>query len=333
MPWRPYYAPRAPARYILETEPELLDQVSIGDEVDFEDYPAAAAPSAGVLLLACIVLWPWPRRQPARAARPRQRAEIRGAPGDTLYDIARNFGVTVDTLPAPIRVWTLPPSRWASSLIPGFEGVTGTLATHSLEPGETLDSLALRLGLRRDTLVRLNGIVNPELFFINESAVIVEAADAAPAVPTGATYLLAPGEGLLEFAAAHNQSPWGLAASNRLSDTAGAVGGRAWLPRRRPRPPRPALPAARLTASPVPGDSGPHGVHPGGHRHAGHADRAAGRFGVELRGDAPAAPASMRCRASTAWPTPTCTPDAHRRRRRGRAFRCRSGCRCTPANT
>jgi uncharacterized membrane protein (UPF0127 family) len=40
-PWRPYYAPRAPARYILETEPDFLAQVTIGDEVDFEDVTGA----------------------------------------------------------------------------------------------------------------------------------------------------------------------------------------------------------------------------------------------------------------------------------------------------
>ena len=45
-PWRPYYAPRAPARYILETHPEFLERVSIGDELVFDDSPAAA-PAAG----------------------------------------------------------------------------------------------------------------------------------------------------------------------------------------------------------------------------------------------------------------------------------------------
>lgn len=46
-PWRPFYAPRAPARYTLETDPAFLDQVSIGDELDFEDGPAPAASDAG----------------------------------------------------------------------------------------------------------------------------------------------------------------------------------------------------------------------------------------------------------------------------------------------
>ena len=36
-PWRPFYAPRAPARYVLEAAPAFLDKVAIGDEVRFED--------------------------------------------------------------------------------------------------------------------------------------------------------------------------------------------------------------------------------------------------------------------------------------------------------
>jgi hypothetical protein len=36
LPWRPYYAPRAPARYTLEAEPGFLERVEIGDEVVFD---------------------------------------------------------------------------------------------------------------------------------------------------------------------------------------------------------------------------------------------------------------------------------------------------------
>ncbi len=42
LPWRPYYAPREPARYILEARPEFLERVNIGDEVSFEDCAGAA---------------------------------------------------------------------------------------------------------------------------------------------------------------------------------------------------------------------------------------------------------------------------------------------------
>ncbi len=34
-PWHPYYASPAAARYILETSPDFLNRIAVGDEVDF----------------------------------------------------------------------------------------------------------------------------------------------------------------------------------------------------------------------------------------------------------------------------------------------------------
>jgi uncharacterized membrane protein (UPF0127 family) len=34
-PWRPYYASPQPACYVLETTPDVLDSIHVGDEVDF----------------------------------------------------------------------------------------------------------------------------------------------------------------------------------------------------------------------------------------------------------------------------------------------------------
>lgn len=36
-PWRPYYASPEPAAYVLETSPDFLDKVSIGDYLDFAE--------------------------------------------------------------------------------------------------------------------------------------------------------------------------------------------------------------------------------------------------------------------------------------------------------
>jgi murein DD-endopeptidase MepM/ murein hydrolase activator NlpD len=146
--------------------------------------------------------------------------------GDTLYDIARNFGLGLNALldanpglnPDALSVGT-------TLTIPGFEGVTGTLNTHALEVGESLDSLSLRLGLKRDTIVRLNGLVNPDLLYINEPTVIVDQPDSAPAFANGATYTAGSGMGLLELAARHGQNPWALAAANRWSAPAAMVPG------------------------------------------------------------------------------------------------------------
>ena len=40
MPWHPYYAPRAPARYTLETHPAFLAHVALGDVWAFEHEAA-----------------------------------------------------------------------------------------------------------------------------------------------------------------------------------------------------------------------------------------------------------------------------------------------------
>ena len=37
LPWRPYYAPRGPARYILETHPDFLPRVAVGEVLTFEE--------------------------------------------------------------------------------------------------------------------------------------------------------------------------------------------------------------------------------------------------------------------------------------------------------
>jgi len=36
-PWRPYYAPARPARYLIEAPPSLLARVAIGDRLAFDD--------------------------------------------------------------------------------------------------------------------------------------------------------------------------------------------------------------------------------------------------------------------------------------------------------
>ena len=35
-PWRLFYASRAPAQYVIEASPSLLEKISIGDELIFE---------------------------------------------------------------------------------------------------------------------------------------------------------------------------------------------------------------------------------------------------------------------------------------------------------
>ncbi|NDJ76604.1 MAG: hypothetical protein GYB65_10130 [Chloroflexi bacterium] len=36
-PWRPFYAPAQPARYLVEARPALLDRVAVGDQLIFDE--------------------------------------------------------------------------------------------------------------------------------------------------------------------------------------------------------------------------------------------------------------------------------------------------------
>ena len=139
--------------------------------------------------------------------------------GDTLYTIALSFGISLASLqeanpgidPAALGVGQ-------SLTIPGFESATGTLSTFSVGAGESLDSLALRLGLARETLVGLNRLVNPQQLFLNQTIVVVDQPDMGPPVAAGQTYAATPGTGLLALAAARNSNPWALAKINRLAN-------------------------------------------------------------------------------------------------------------------
>lgn len=37
LPWRPYYASPEPASYVIETSPEILGQIQVGDALEFQD--------------------------------------------------------------------------------------------------------------------------------------------------------------------------------------------------------------------------------------------------------------------------------------------------------
>ncbi|HRF46344.1 MAG TPA: DUF192 domain-containing protein [Anaerolineales bacterium] len=47
-PWRPSYAAGAPARYVLETTPDFLEKVTIGDEWILEDLAAGPGVEPGL---------------------------------------------------------------------------------------------------------------------------------------------------------------------------------------------------------------------------------------------------------------------------------------------
>lgn len=138
-------------------------------------------------------------------------------PGDTLFAIARQFGLSLEALQAANPTVNADRLQIGQALvIPGFDAVAGNLSLHFLEAGESLDSLALRFGLRRETLIRLNRVVNPDRLYINQPVVLVDQTDGGAPLPVGRARSLRPGESVLALAAAQGRNPWALAAVNRL---------------------------------------------------------------------------------------------------------------------
>ena len=138
--------------------------------------------------------------------------------GDTMASIAQAFGLSLDELAAAnpgLDPAALPIGRLL--VIPGMNGVTGRLTTHPLEAGETLDSLSARLGFKRETLIRLNHIVNPSRLYITQNIVLTDQPDAGPGLATGRIVEARAGEGWLSAAAAARLSPWTVAAENGLT--------------------------------------------------------------------------------------------------------------------
>lgn len=134
--------------------------------------------------------------------------------GDSLWDIAQKFGISLDEL---IRANQLadPNQLFAGMelVIPGLEGIQGRLITQPVGYGEDFRSLSRRYDLSSESLARLNHLVSPAELYAGYSLVLPESEEARHAFQRAA---LAPGGTLLELAVLEGSNPWSLVLTNRL---------------------------------------------------------------------------------------------------------------------
>ncbi|RPI33737.1 MAG: LysM peptidoglycan-binding domain-containing protein [Chloroflexota bacterium] len=137
--------------------------------------------------------------------------------GDTLWDIALRFGVSMDDLkrvngisdPGLLNVGD-------RLVIPGIEGIDAFLVTRTIEYGETLVSLSRRYQVAPGLITRLNHITSPAELYAGANLVVPESTSLDEA---GARATLRAGQSLLELALVHGADPWTLASRNALSGT------------------------------------------------------------------------------------------------------------------
>jgi murein DD-endopeptidase MepM/ murein hydrolase activator NlpD len=186
------------------------------------------------LALCLVGFLHWQPVQTAQAMPPGQPPETTiyiVQPGDTLYNIAQQFGLTVEFLaaangiddPALITVGQRllippPPAPAAASIV------------HAVQPGETLRALSLRFGNTCEDLAETNYLVRADRLFVGQEIVVYGHA-AEPAPLRGRSRTLSSGNTLIGLAAQHQVSPWDLAVINGLqSPYATVTGQRLWLP-------------------------------------------------------------------------------------------------------
>lgn len=94
-------------------------------------------------------------------------------PGETLSIIADKFGVTVNDLINLNRIANpdlISPGH--RLLIPGIEGISGELTTHTVEIGETLDLLSQKYLISNPILTKVNRLTSPNETYAGSELII-----------------------------------------------------------------------------------------------------------------------------------------------------------------
>lgn len=138
-------------------------------------------------------------------------------PGDTLWDIAQRFGVSMDELANANGITDAGRLSAGDQLvIPRLEGIQGVLVTKKITYGETLRSLSRRYRVPESALVRLNHLASPVELYAGANLIIPEN---SAQESLGKRVTLSPGQSLLELAVIQGVNPWYLVLTNSLSGT------------------------------------------------------------------------------------------------------------------
>ncbi len=176
------------------------------------------------VLLSLVLLLGWlaPAPAAAQAAGPIYVVEA----GDSLWGIALKFGLDATQL-AEANAMSLsdPLAVGRELVVPGFEGISGVLATRPVDFGETVRSLGLRHGLTMETVIRLNRMVNPGRLFVGQDVIFPQGEGDGLLIPESATRQVEEGETDLEFSMRTGFSAWALRAINARTSRMWSVPG------------------------------------------------------------------------------------------------------------
>jgi len=146
--------------------------------------------------------------------------------GETLWDLARRFGTTVDALASANGIAN-PNLVVAGTTITisggggaGSGSTSGGSTSHTVRSGETLSGIAARYGVSVSSLARANGITNPNLVVAGTTITISGGGGAGSGSTSGGStsHTVRSGETLSDIAARYGVSVSSLARANGLSN-------------------------------------------------------------------------------------------------------------------
>ena len=172
--------------------------------------------------------------------------------GDTLWDIAARFNVSVSAIQTANNMSSQNIFVGDKLIIPGLEGLSGTLVTKPVPFGESLLSLSRQYRIDPAILRKLNHIVSPTELYAGYGLVVLQQDNQTTWTARAS---IGQGETMLEMAVKGGSDPWTIAQINGLTGPSiGLPGDILYLPSGNSTAPASGLPAAlvSLDVDPLP---------------------------------------------------------------------------------
>ena len=131
-------------------------------------------------------------------------------PGETLSIIADKFNITVNEI---INLNNISNPNLISPgtqlLIPGLQGISGELTTHTIQIGENLNVFSQKYSIPDSILYKMNRLTSPNEVYAGSDLIISISQSKAARIPV---MKLSAGQSLAEVSILLNMNPWFLPA-------------------------------------------------------------------------------------------------------------------------